>query len=29
MLETITVGFIHKIYIIYVAFHTKENQKQA
>ena len=29
MFETITVGVIHKIYITYVAFNMKENQKQA
>ena len=29
MFETITVGVMHKIYIIYVAFNIKENQKQA
>ena len=29
MFETITVGVIHKIYIIYVAFDIKENPKLA
>ena len=29
MFETMSVGAIHKTYIIYVAFDIKENQKQA
>ena len=28
MFETMTVGAIHRIYIIYVTFDIKENQKQ-